>query len=617
LALLDNGVDPYHLGKGDWIWQMNLAESDIGVTTVQGVIDYEKAKGIQFLIVKCCDGGITGFNNNQFNTDLVTRCHNAGIKIIGFGYVYGSYYGPNQVQSEIDAAVSSMRIADSSGVPMDGFLIDAEIEYNGQSTNAITYCQGIRAQFPHRFLAHSPYPIPSYNVSFPYIEFGEYCDAVFPQDYWYDQFSSSGGVTPETMLSDMNNDFIYWQGVWNNNGHASSVKPLYPIGQGFQGQSPTAIPGSELTRFYNAVKSASPCATAGGYQGISFWSCQHHTADMWNAIAPMTFDTPPVITNQPVSLVKNQGSSASFNVVAGPSSVAYQWRKGAANLNNGGNVSGTTTATLTLTNVTTNDAANYSVVLTNSAGSLTSSVATLTVYVPPTITAQPLTNATIVQGNCTNLSVTATGTAPLSYYWQRNGNTFGVGTNTFQVCQAANYSVLVSNVAGVVTSTVTTVTVLLPPSITSEPQSVTNLVGNCTTFMVTAGGTPPLSYYWQFNGVNRGLGTNTLHACQAGNYAVVVSNATGQVAVSDTVTLTFTNAPAGPGVFSGIGLTGAGAVALSMSGTAGSNYTLEFTSNWVDWVGLTNLSSPSGMFQYTDTPPADAIQRFYRLQNGP
>jgi hypothetical protein len=54
-----------------------------------------------------------------------------------------------------------------------------------------------------------------------------------------------------------------------------------------------------------------------------------------------------------------------------------------------------------------------------------------------------------------------------------------------------------------------------------------------------------------------------------------------------------------------------------MSGTAGSNYTLEFTSNWVDWAILTNFASPDGAFQYTDNPPAGVTQRFYRLQNGP
>ena len=201
LALLDNGVDPRHLGKGDWIWQMSAMEANIGVSSVQAVVDFEKAHGMQFLIVKCSDGGQWGSSYwPQFNSDLITRCHAAGIKIFAFGYVYGSYYGSGQVAAEINAAVGCMGVKDSSGVPMDGFMIDAEIEYNGRPNDALTYCQGIRAQYPTRFLAHSPYPVPSYNVDFPYIEFGKYCDAVFTQDYWYDQFSGSGGKTPTAML---------------------------------------------------------------------------------------------------------------------------------------------------------------------------------------------------------------------------------------------------------------------------------------------------------------------------------------------------------------------------------------------------------------------------------
>ncbi len=171
---------------------------------------------------------------------------------------------------------------------MDGLMIDAEVQYNGESSDAITYCEGIRAVYPNRCLAHSPYPIPSYNTSFPYIEFGRYCNVVMPQDYWYDQFSGSGGVTPQYMADLMNSDWIYWQGVWQGEGDGSSVKPLAPIGQGFQGYSPVPIPGSQLTAFLNELKGENPCATAGGYQGISFWVCDEHTSDEWAAIGAMS-----------------------------------------------------------------------------------------------------------------------------------------------------------------------------------------------------------------------------------------------------------------------------------------------------------------------------------------
>jgi len=699
-ALLDNGVDPSHLGKGDWIWEMDQTESNLGVSTVQAVINFEKAEGMQFLIVKCADGGQYGPDYwPQFDSDLVTLCHAAGIKIFGFGYVYGSYYGSGQVQAEIDAAVACMGVTDSSGVPMDGFVIDAEIEYNGQSANAITYCQGIRAVYPTRCLAHSPYPIPSYNESFPYIEFGRYCDVVMPQDYWYDQFESSGGVTPQYMADLMNTDWIKWQNTWVGEGDGSSVKPLVPIGQGFQGDSPVAIPGSQLTSFYNELKSENPCATAGGYQGITFWVAQSHTTDMWNAIAAMTFVTPPVITNQPVSTTNCQGRTATFSVVAGPAPLNYQWRK------NGGNLSGATVSSLALSAITTNDAASYAVVVTNSAGSITSAVATLTVTVAPAIVTQPQPQA-VCQGGSATFTVTASGT-PLTYQWQFNGANIN-GTlssytlNNVHTNKAGNYTVIVSNACGVVTSAVATLTVPLPPAIATQPQSQVVTQGSSAAFTVTAAaGTAP-SYQWQFNGnnVNGTLSSYSLgnvHANKAGPYTVVLTNACntltsavawltvvmplasqtvtqggsaiftvanyggdpslacqwqkngtnltdgGEVSGSGTTNLILSgvsasdaasyavevtngagsNATVGatltvlsppPPCFNSISLLPGGAVGLSMSGTPGLSYDLECTSNWVDWVVLTNFTNSGGLFPYTDPAPTNTSSRFYRVR---
>jgi len=91
--------------------------------------------------------------------------------------------------------------------------------------------------------------------------------------------------------------------------------------------------------------------------------------------------SPPAITTQPTSLTNNSGTTATFSVKAtGTEPLSYQWMKDDTNtLTDGGNVLGATTATLTLSNVTTNDAGRYSVVVTNSYSSVTSSNAVLTV----------------------------------------------------------------------------------------------------------------------------------------------------------------------------------------------------------------------------------------------
>jgi glucose/arabinose dehydrogenase len=93
-----------------------------------------------------------------------------------------------------------------------------------------------------------------------------------------------------------------------------------------------------------------------------------------DAVAPST----PQITVPPQSQSVIVGSNATFTVTAtGTAPLAYQWQRAGTNL------SGATTNILTLTNVTANSAGNYSVIISNSAGSVTSSVAVLSVILPP------------------------------------------------------------------------------------------------------------------------------------------------------------------------------------------------------------------------------------------
>jgi hypothetical protein len=90
--------------------------------------------------------------------------------------------------------------------------------------------------------------------------------------------------------------------------------------------------------------------------------------------------SPPVIADQPSSRTNNMGTTALFSVTAtGTEPLTYLWQKNGSALSDGGKVSGATTATLTLNNVSTNEAGSYSVVVTNVAGSVTSSNAVLTV----------------------------------------------------------------------------------------------------------------------------------------------------------------------------------------------------------------------------------------------
>jgi streptogramin lyase len=91
----------------------------------------------------------------------------------------------------------------------------------------------------------------------------------------------------------------------------------------------------------------------------------------------------PAITRQPLSQTVPPGTNVTFSVTAsGASTLAYQW------LFNGSNIVGATKSSFAITNVQPTDAGNYSVIVTNSQGSITSSDAVLTVSQPISLVVQ-------------------------------------------------------------------------------------------------------------------------------------------------------------------------------------------------------------------------------------
>jgi hypothetical protein len=175
---------------------------------------------------------------------------------------------------------------------------------------------------------------------------------------------------------------------------------------------------------------------------------------------------PAAITGQPTSNAACPGERVSFGVTATGAGLTYQWRKNAANLSNGGHYSNVTTATMTVSSISSADAANYDCVVTGACSpSAISNHAILTVRVPPGITAQP-TSLVKRTGASAAFSVTATGTA-LTYQWRRNGSDIVGATSSIYTIgsvaagNAGNYNCVVSGTCGpAVTSATATLTVL-------------------------------------------------------------------------------------------------------------------------------------------------------------
>lgn len=149
--------------------------------------------------------------------------------------------------------------------------------------------------------------------------------------------------------------------------------------------------------------------------------------------------------------------------VGGTPPLSYQWRKGGAPIN------GATSSALVIPGVATGDAGDYSVVVTNPYGSLTSGSATVTVATPtaPQITANNLLGRTLYKGGTLNLSVTATG-GQLAYEWTKDGTILaGATTSAYRVpsVTAANsgvYAVTVRNSAGTASAGPATIAVVEP-----------------------------------------------------------------------------------------------------------------------------------------------------------
>ena len=179
----------------------------------------------------------------------------------------------------------------------------------------------------------------------------------------------------------------------------------------------------------------------------------------------------PVIATGPQSQVVASGQTAALSVaVTGTAPLTYQWYVGGTGTVTSPIAGATASTYLTppLTSPT-----GYWVRVTNTAGTVDSASATITIGIAPAITAQPQSQ-TINAGQTATLSVTATGTPPLTYQWYvgASGTTTtpiaGATANSYTtpaLTATGNYWVRVANGAGSVDSQTATVTVTLAPGL--------------------------------------------------------------------------------------------------------------------------------------------------------
>jgi alpha-tubulin suppressor-like RCC1 family protein len=264
--------------------------------------------------------------------------------------------------------------------------------------------------------------------------------------------------------------------------------------------------------------------------------------------------SPPAVTTQPAPQTVDDGATANFSVAATSlTTLSYQWRK------NGTNISGATADSIIVAAPYSDNGALYSVVVSNSDGSVTSADAALTVTPQaPTINTQPLSVSVQVGSAATFTVAVSGGTGPITYQWRRGGADIATATvatytiaATALVDNAATFTVAIISPSGTQVSSIATlsVTSTAPPAITAQPQNRAVALGQTATFSVTASSGSAITYQWSRDGVAIAGASGasyttaaTVAADDGARFAVVATNAAGPTN-STPATLTISNLP--------------------------------------------------------------------------
>ncbi len=303
----DGGIDPKNLGKGVWIYAMKDATNKLGghitaVTNINSLMAYYKSIGLRYCIIKsatsdklfgdCTTGG-------QLTSNLVSIAHSNSILVFGYNRSYGT---------NIAGEVAMADYVFNQGA--DGFVFDAEAEWetghagitNGPA-QAWQLCSTVRSNWPNKFLAHAPFPIIYFHTSFPYKEFGYWCDAVMPQIYHFSTAGIKDSPSAAINWSDVN--WATWQSslaglpqtnyagtavAWTN-----AIKPITPLQDVYgeviaggiicEGAASEVYPDEDVMEFMDYAAADPHAQTAGGYRGINFWRADTTGSNQWANIA--------------------------------------------------------------------------------------------------------------------------------------------------------------------------------------------------------------------------------------------------------------------------------------------------------------------------------------------
>ena len=252
------------VGKGMWIWMPERADGGDPAAIVARAL----AADLTHIYVRT-GSSRQGVEGTGFLEGLLPVAHDAGLRVYGWDFPY-----LEDIAGDVERAMAAINFRTTTGHRIDGFVPD--IETGAEGTNltaegAAAYSQALRAAVgdDYPLIACVPNPTPRRMETFPYAAIIPSFDAVAPMVYWLNRQPDTDVAHAVTWLSQFG-------------------KPVIPIGQAYdggpEGGRPGPPPPDEIQRFL---------ATAARYgaTGASFWSWQHATPEIWDAI-----DTAPQMT---------------------------------------------------------------------------------------------------------------------------------------------------------------------------------------------------------------------------------------------------------------------------------------------------------------------------------
>jgi hypothetical protein len=281
---------------------------------------------------------------------------------------------------------------------------------------------------------------------------------------------------------------------------------------------------------------ATTTADAGSYTVVISSQCGGVTS-LTSATAALTVNAPPAISTQPVAQTICEHGNVTFSVTASGTGITYQWQK------NGTAITGATTSSYSITNISLSDSGDYTVMIGGSSpcGNLLSSVAKLTVNpLPLTITAATTTTF------CAGGSVVLNAATGYTYQWQLNGTNISGATGASYTANASgSYTVLISNATTGCNGTSNAISVIAnsPPTSSIAPAGTAAYCSGGTVTLTgpTTGG---LTYQWNLNGSPISGATNVTYAAgAAGSYTLTVAAGTGCTATSSATVVSMNPLP--------------------------------------------------------------------------